>query len=399
MQRLLPALILLNLILRVSPAQAQQPAFVDAQMTYTFGESIEFSARLLPPQPATEALIFISTSDHQGVFTDDAHYDPPTGEISYTNTVQPGALSPFSELTYWFEVSLEDGSTVSSRPYSAGYTDDRFDWQTRQEPEVTLHWYQGGADFAQQAADVARAGLTRIREILPVSPSAPLDVYIYANSSELQSALGLTDAQWAAGEANPESGAAFVSIAPSAEQRSEMERQIPHELAHLLHYELAGAGWAGQPAWLREGIATTAELNPDPEYARALAAAAAAGTLLPLAELCTAFPPEAGEAFLAYAEAESFVRYLRENYGASGLEALTGAYADGLGCEQGAHRALGWALTPLEQDWLAQGLGASTDRGDRLDEEPSTAGSILPFVILLALILIVPLAMAFSRRR
>jgi hypothetical protein len=119
----------------------------------------------------------------------------------------------------------------------------------------------------------------------------------------------------------------------------------------------------------------------------------------PLGELCAAFPPEAGEAFLAYAEAESFVRYLRENYGASGLEALTGAYADGLGCEQGAQRALGRALTPLEQDWLAQGLGASTDRGDTPAEEPPTAGSILPFVILLALILIVPLAMAFSRRR
>jgi hypothetical protein len=49
---------------------------VDAQMTYTFGESIQFSARLLPPQPATEALIFISTSDHPDVFTDEAQYDP-----------------------------------------------------------------------------------------------------------------------------------------------------------------------------------------------------------------------------------------------------------------------------------------------------------------------------------
>jgi hypothetical protein len=399
MQRLLPALILLILILHASPAQAQQPAFVDAQMTYTFGESIEFSARLLPPQPVSEAQIFISASDHPGVFTDEAHYDPATGELSYTYTVQPGALHPFSEVTYWFEVSLDDRSTVSSRTYAASYADDRFDWQTREEPGVTLHWYQGGPDFAQQAADAARAGLIRIHDILPVSPSAPLDIYIYANSSDLQSALGLTDAQWAAGEASPELGAALVSIAPSSEQRSEMERQIPHELAHLLHYELARADWAEQPAWLREGIATNAELNPDPEYARALAAAAADGTLLPLAELCAAFPPEAGNAFLAYAEAESFVHYLRENYGATGLEALTRAYADGLGCEQGAGRAFGVALTQLEQDWLAQGLGAATDQGDTHAEETPTAGSILPFVILLALILIVPLAMAFNRRR
>jgi hypothetical protein len=399
MQRLILALVLLILILRASPAQAQQPAFVDAQMTYTFGESIQFSARLLPPQPATEALIFISASDHPDVFIDEAQYAPATGEISYTYTVQPGALRPFSELTYWFEVSLEDGSTVSSRPYSAGYTDDRFDWQTREEPEVTLHWYRGGADFAQQAADAARAGLVRVHEILPVSSSVPLDVYIYSASSDLQSALGLTDAQWAAGEASPELGAAFVSIAPSPEQRSEMERQIPHELAHLLHYELAGAGWAEQPAWLREGIATNAELTPDPEYARALASAAADGTLLPLAELCAAFPPEAGEAFLAYAEAESFVRYLRENYGASGLETLTRAYADGLGCEQGPERACGVALPRLEQDWLAQGLGAATDQGAGPASEPAAAQNVLPFVVLLGLILLVPLAMAFGRRR
>jgi hypothetical protein len=414
MRKLLPALVLLiHTALSVSPARAQGPQFVDPQMTYTFGGSMTFSARLDPPQDVTEALIFISTAGRPDAFTDQARYDPGTGGISYTYIVQPGVLRPFSDVVYEFKVTLTDGNTFVSPLYSASYADDRFNWQRLEAPEVTVHWYQGGADFGQQAVDAARAGLVRIHEILPVSPSEPPDVYIYATPGDLQSALELTDAGWAAGEASPELGAAFVSIPPSAEQRSEMERQIPHELAHLLHYQLAGAGWANQPAWLREGIASSAERNPNPDYARVLQSAAAEGTLVPLAGLCAAFPPGAEGAFLAYAESESFVRYLLENYGASGLETLTRAYADGLGCEQGSERAFGAPLTELEGRWLADTLQpaaspqpaegqqpvASQPAVDNQGADTASATNLLPFLVLLGLVLLVPLALAFSGRR
>lgn len=380
------------------PPMQDQAQFVDPAMTYTFGESIRFSARLIipeaddPAQPATDPLVFISAAGRDGTFTDDAAYNPATGEVSYVYTVQPGALTPFGELSYQFQVTLADGSPLLSPMFTDTYTDTRFRWQEREEGPVTVHWYNGGADFARQASEAARAGLARILELLPGSPSEPVDIYIYASPADLQTALGSPEGGWIAGEAVPEQGAVFVSVAPSPEQRSEMERQIPHELAHIVLYRLAGASWANQPAWLREGIASQAELNRNPDYAHLLETE----TLIPLVDLCAGFPSESGAAFLAYAEADSFIGYLRAKYGASGLEALTHAYSDGLDCEQGPGQAFGLALRDLEQDWLTTLTAAPAPTSPAAD---GSVEGLIPVLVLLGVILIVPLALAFSGRR
>jgi peptidase MA superfamily protein len=392
---LLPFVVALSFSPALGPSE---PGFVDPAMSYAFGESIRFSARVIilegddPAQPAEDPLIFLSVAGRTDTFTAEADYDPATGEVSYVYTVQPGALTPFAELAYQFQVTLADGSPLLSPPYSGTYADTRFDWHRREDAPVTIHWFEGGADFAQQAADTARAGLERIHELLPSAKLNPIDIYIYASPTDLQTALGHSEAGWIAGEAVPEQDAAFVSITPGPEQRAEMERQIPHELAHLAHYQLAEPGWKNQPAWLREGIASQAELTPNPDYDGALNGE----PLLMLADLCGGFPADSRAAFLAYAESDSFVGYLRAKYGASGLQTLTDAYSDGLDCEQGPARAFGAPLGTLEKAWLA---GLTATPAARPTEAVGSAGNFVSVLVLLGVILIVPLALAFSGRR
>jgi hypothetical protein len=136
-----------------------------------------------------------------------------------------------------------------------------------------------------------------------------------------------------------------------------METLIPHELAHVLLYRSVGDGYASLPVWLSEGIASLAELYPNPDYEQALTVASQNDSLLPIAELCDAFPPDASGAYLAYAESQSFVRYLRDSYGTPALFSLTSAFADGLSCEQGAVRALGTSLANLDTRWRESVLG------------------------------------------
>jgi hypothetical protein len=175
----------------------------------------------------------------------------------------------------------------------------------------------------------------------------------------------------------------MVVIEPGAGQGIALEQRLPHELMHVLLYRRVGSGYHKLPAWLREGTAALAEIYPNAEYDRALADAVTQDQLIPLREICEAFPGDAGRAFLAYAESRSFAGYLRERYGSTGLLDLAAAYADGLDCERGTERAFGVSLANLEADWRSSALGQDVFR--------STAQDITPYLVLLCLVLVIPL--------
>jgi hypothetical protein len=209
-----------------------------------------------------------------------------------------------------------------------------------------------------------------------------LDVYVYSRAADLHSTLMLGGKEWVAGHADPALDVVMVLVSPGETQATELPRQVPHELARVLLYRSVGAGYYRLPIWLSEGIASLAELSPNPEYATLLTLASQSNSLLPLSDLCASFPADSGHAFLAYAESESFVLNLRDTYGNTGLVALTKAYADGLDCELGATRAVGVPLSRLDARWRESLLGENA--------AGVAAGNLLPYLLLLGLTLIVP---------
>ena len=148
---------------------------------------------------------------------------------------------------------------------------------------------------------------------------------------------------------------------------------------------------ASQKLWLLEGIASMLELYPNPEYARALDIASRNNSLLAFDDLCESFPADAGNAFLAYAQSQSFVTYIRNTYGTSGLTRLMNAYSDGFNCELGATNALGTPLSQLDARWRESVLGQNITG--------VAARNLLPFVLLMALVLFVPIWGAFDMLR
>jgi hypothetical protein len=174
-----------------------------------------------------------------------------------------------------------------------------------------------------------------------------------------------------------------VSLPRGPEQHLEMERQIPHELMHLLLYQWLGVGYGNLPAWLNEGLASVAELYPNPDYLTLLSKANDEDKLLPITSLCQTFPRDASGAFLAYAQATSFTRYLHQQYGSTGLEKLARAYADGLSCERGVQTALDSTLPQLERSWRGEAF--------REDALLQVLTNLAPWLVLL-LALVVPLS-------
>ena len=162
-----------------------------------------------------------------------------------------------------------------------------------------------------------------------------------------------------------------------------MEQRIPHELMHVMMYRAIGSGYYNIPTWLREGMATLAEVYPNPDFDRVLADAAKSNDLIPLNTLCASFPAAFGQAFLAYAESRSFTSYLQDAYGSSGLLKLSTSYADGVDCERGTELAFGLPLPKLEAEWRSSILGQNTWL--------PALQNMTPYLVLLCLVLIFPL--------
>jgi hypothetical protein len=316
-----------------------------------------------------------------------------TGSFQY-NAAQ-NILPPFSTIVFWFQATLADGSTTTSPTYNFRYDDNRFPWRQSARDLITVHWYDGDDAFGQSALDSALAGLNAVGQVVPLTLNAPLDVYVYSNADDLQGALFLGGKQWVGGHADPALGVVMVAIAPNPAQGIEMDTKIPHELAHVMLYRSLGGSYNRLPAWLNEGIASMVELYPMADYANALKLASQNNSLMPFADLCASFPSDAGRAYLAYAQSQSFIRYLRDTYGIPGLTALTKAYADGLDCELGATRAFGVPLTQLDTRWRESVLGQNVT-GVALRD-------LAPYLLMMGLALIIPLwgvvSMWIAKRR
>lgn len=383
--RRVPALIMMTvLIMGFAPLPQTQGGLdvADVNITYRFGIQITFQAKLVSSASLIQASLSFRDINEQNTRTEAVSLNPD-GTTSFTYDASQHVLPPFATIVFSYQATLASGQIVTSAPFDFVYKDNRFAWQSLGDESVKIYWYSGDAAFGQAALDAARTSLQSINQIVPVSLDAPVDIYIYASPNDLQSALTLGGRQWIAGHADPSLGVVMVSVAPGDTQAIELQRQIPHELTHVMLYRSIGAGYDRLPAWLNEGTASMAELYPNPDYARALQVASKSNSLIPISDLCTSFPSDSGRAFLAYAESESFVSYLRGTYGNTGLVALTKSYADGLDCDLGATRAVGTPLSQLDARWREKVLGQNV-AGVALRD-------LLPYLIIMGLLLIVPI--------
>ncbi len=381
--------ILANLLFPITLRNTLQesPEITDLGVSHQFGEQITFQVKVQSLADIRELLVYITPEGQPTVWkkiaVDQANSQ---GEITQIVDARQIALFPFSTVNYRYEASLYDNQTITSETKSFIYDDNRFNWQTLESGIFQIHWYGSDSTMGQEIANIAQQGMQQAQTFLTADPPSPLRIFAYQSSSDLQSALQLTNQPWVAGHAAPELGMVMISISSGPEKKLELERQIPHEIMHLLQYQVMGKSFSKQPVWLIEGMASLAELYPNPEYHRVLEETAKAQQLIAMTSLCSTFPREAGPAFQSYAQSESFVRFIHAKFGSSGLRNLIVQYQNGVGCEEGISAGLGSSLRQLEYRWRLEALGINTG---------ALVWSNLSPYLLIGLLLILPASLSF----
>ncbi len=357
---------------------------------YIFGRSITFRADLPTNYHVVEARFYFQRPEDTTPNSVLISFGDQ-GALVYEYDAMRYPLRAFSRVVYWFEVTTNGGEISQSDHKVFYYEDNRFPWQPPlQSGPFHVHWYEGDAAFGQDLMDVAQRGLQQAKNWLPVSDPDEVNIYVYASAQEMRSTNMLAGVNWIAGHADPDLRLIEVSITPGPEQLTEMERQIPHELMHILLYLAVGQGYYKLPSWLNEGLASVNEIYPNPYYHTILSQAAAKNNLLAFSDICKNFPVDASGAYLAYAQAASFTRYLFDQFGAEGLETLLVVYSNSneMDCQDGTTQALGVSLTTLERKWRQSTLG----------ETPASPaqGALWPWVTVLGIVLVVPMIMLMT---
>jgi Peptidase MA superfamily len=362
------------------PQSASSREIVNSQVSYTFAGQVVFRANIESESPIEEVLVFMRNVGETNTIVGGATIE--NGEATYTHDLTKQPLRAFSEVEYWYAVKTQDNEIQNSETFTFFYEDNRFNWQVLEDPPFRVHWYEGDIDFAQTVLDAAQAGLKKSMTLLNLKTPEQVDIYVYASGLEMQSTLRLAGLDWVAGHADPDLNVMVVSLPPGPDQRLETERQIPHELAHILMYQTIPEGYVHLPSWFKEGLASINELRPNPDYYIILNNAVEKNSLIPMKELCENFPTDASGIYLAYAQADSFTRYLNHQFGLPGIQGLLNNYSTGLDCERGTELGLGSSLKQLELHWIADISGRTTTAG--------AVDNLLPWAFILMVVLGAP---------
>jgi len=345
-------------------AQTEGPLVVqEMRHQVRFAEAVRFFLTASGPTDITSAVLTYRTSDNEGMTIKRLDFAPaPAIELAYEIDLARYPLKPFVQVTYWWTVSDADNHRLVTDPQRFSYNDPRFEgFPPLTDQYVVVHWYEGDAAFGNMALDVAERAVVRIGEMIDpaLDLPEPFHLYLYASEADLLPALPATDREWVAGQAYPDLRIALVAIPPGVESASTMRWLIPHELTHLLLFEVMGSNYGRLPAWLNEGLAVFSEEIPDPDDALGLERALRKDQLLSLEALCHSFPYGDDQARLAYAQSASVVRFIQENYGHSAIGKLVAVYSKGIPCQRGVNLALGISLSSLESQWR-KSLGAQS---------------------------------------
>ena len=328
------------------PAQEILPS-----VDYEYGGALHFQAGINSPLQVLRAALFLRRGTGEtSVFITNS---PAESQTAFEITIEVAELQllPFSRLVYWWQFDLADGSNIQSIPSTLLYEDNRYAWQVHAREGVRVHWTGADLDRGQAILDLTSRSLAELHP-MGLTPPESLEVYVYPSPGELQASLRLGGIPSAAAHTLPELGVVLVSAASSNDGLQDLERQIPHEITHLLLYQRMGASYYNLPAWLNEGFATLQESSPAAALRLALEEALASDATLPLSSLCASFPVENESRILAYAQSASFVQYLLDVYGSGGVVRLLDAYQEGASCEGAIQRVYQRPLSQLEAEWL-----------------------------------------------
>jgi hypothetical protein len=277
-------------------------------------------------------------------------------------------LIPGVEITYFWQIRDQAGNTVETDPGRCMYEDDRFQWKSVSEGNLTVWFYAGPESDVRDLLSIGRETLDRMGSLLGTEVDFPVKVFLYDSTEDMQPVL-------LAGQLSPETGVitlgeVVVSDTAVAANDALAPDIIRHELSHIVMRSAVKGPFSNLPAWLEEGVAVYGQSQPLAEMTSALEAAIKSDRVFSIRSLSSASVGESsGNVSLFYGQSYSIVRFLIDEYGEEKFRDLMATFQEGNRTDDALMQVYGFDQDGLENAWR-QSVGLP-ERAIEEGQEPS----------------------------
>ncbi|MFB0546850.1 MAG: peptidase MA family metallohydrolase [Anaerolineae bacterium] len=363
-----------SLLSLTTPTLAQEEITVLSRAHgQAFAESITFRLTVESSSEINEIILFYKIVREAAINRAYPEFEPGRRvEAEWTWELKPGDIPLGSEIRYYWKVKDAAGGELKTEPIVLTYEDNRFDWQSISEGEITLHWYDEEQAFAQYLLDVALEALALLKQDVGVELEEPVKIFVYQTKTEMSQAIPSRSERFdemiiTLGMVVADDTMLLLGTAPGVEET------IAHELSHVV-VGLATKNPLGDiPRWLDEGLAMYTEGELPPGNAAALERAIHLNELISVRSL-SAYTGQAEQVDLFYGEVYSLIDFMLKEYGKEKMAKLLAVFKEGAHQEDALQEVYGFGLDELDAQWRAY-IGAPPRRGAATAEEEGRATS------------------------
>jgi len=252
-------------------------------------------------------------------------------------------------IRYWWTIEDATGDKLTTSPEIIRFDDLRYSWQKLTMGQLNLFWYKGSQSFAEELMAACQQALDRLFEDTGVYPEKPVSIFVYASVGDLQGAL-IFPQEWTGGTLDDKYG--LIAIGVPANELDWGKRAVAHELGHMVIHQMTFSPYgAFLPFWLDEGLAMHAEGKPEPYFESWLKKAISQKKLISVRSLSSPFSAKQEQATISYAQSQSLVEFLIQNYGKDKMLNLLGLLKEGNSCDEAMTEIYGFDQDGLDTLW------------------------------------------------
>jgi hypothetical protein len=415
-------LTLLILSYSVGLAQAQEPieATIDATLLPEMPRRSHFTLEAVSNAgDLIEARVFFQPIGSSARISEPVQFEPaPSISLEHEWQMQLNGIPPGAQIEYFWRLTDSAGNKFDTPKQTYVALDPRFEWQTVEDEELAISWYDGEEAWGQEMFDTGKQALAQLEDGLGSDVTRQIRLVAFGDKNDFRGSFPPAQ-DWIGGQAFVDLGVTVQIIGEG--DTGWMRTVLFHELSHLVFSQALEGALAPAPSWLDEGLAMYNEpddldsTNRNRNSARLVEEAAENNELLAFSQLQGNFGADRQVVGIAYAQSEMMVTYFINDCEKDGFRQLIQNLVDDMSVDGAIEAACGYNSQTLYNNWRqtqpnppaapSANEGSNTESSQPPTSQPPTEqdslSSLIPILLGagVCLISLLMIAIVFVARR